>query len=409
MWLAPDHPDPEGNQLAFVVYMLRKKAAESTMPIAVFWDFACMDQKPRTLKEEKRFKRALVGGVINVLYGSSQTEVWMLTSAPGWSQRKYENSGWCSMEKAVSSLIKYAGTLFDYGYEIDKFEAQRVWSQVAPALKTHKALKAESASNKVVAHVNSFLIRPLEKARRRSLRHSTADGAVFSRDVPMLEERFAEMVEGDNVHFTNGSDVAIVKRIYGRCFEACISKATMLFFYGLQWTDACLDELALVLCHCSWLHVLVLDNNPEITEGGVVRMLKEAKRQDGALETLMVLSVVGVKIKNVRQFESEVKKTCPSLKFVRCETALDGAVSGPNEEAALVGTEGQASSSSVVVPIMSGKSQRPPESHALTIKGRSVTGPQGMMRRESESSCLPEIQIKPSQSGKMIKTPMDKE
>ena len=142
MWLLPSHPDPSGDQLAFVTDWLKKEWP--TVPlshIVVFWDYASMDQAPRKPEEEERFRRALKSPM-NILYCSVCTNVLMLTSVAAWSYRDYNCSGWCNTEKAISSVIKPAKGVRDLGHAIDAFEASRIAGQVIPTLSMQAALKA---------------------------------------------------------------------------------------------------------------------------------------------------------------------------------------------------------------------------------------------------------------------------
>jgi hypothetical protein len=151
-------------------------------------------------------------------------------------------------------------------------------------------------AKKVGLHVVSFIARSVE-----SLTLSNACGgderAVFRRWVPMTEHLYGEMIASK--HFTNGSDVDVVKNIYKRCFEACIVEVTSLNFSQQSWTDEDLVPLSLALVHCERLIVLVLDFN-HITQDGVVDMLQRVRtQQQNALAHLQVLSIEGVQVRHI--------------------------------------------------------------------------------------------------------------
>jgi hypothetical protein len=118
-------------------------------------NYASMDQGPRKPEEEERFKRALKSSM-NVLYGSACTTVLMLTSVAAWSDRKYDVSGWCNTEKAISSVIKPAKALQDLGHAIDQFEARKVARKIVPTLCMHAAFRASGqTAAKQVAYMAS--------------------------------------------------------------------------------------------------------------------------------------------------------------------------------------------------------------------------------------------------------------
>ena len=71
---------------------------------------------PRAPKEDESFGRGLKS-TVNLFYGSERTSVWMLTKAP--SIRRYGDSGWCSTEQSISSVITPSRVLLDIGQLYD--------------------------------------------------------------------------------------------------------------------------------------------------------------------------------------------------------------------------------------------------------------------------------------------------
>jgi hypothetical protein len=117
-WLAKDHPDERGEQLALLLPIFRMYNAIG--PYAVLWDFCSLPQKEWASEDEKRiFKLALKA--INEWYQHRLTTVIMVTQHPQGvdepgryqSSRPYDNRGWTRTEKALSSLRKSADCLLD--------------------------------------------------------------------------------------------------------------------------------------------------------------------------------------------------------------------------------------------------------------------------------------------------------
>ena len=108
-WLARDHPDPHGEQLRQIAFVLKAFAEEARKlkgcRVGVFWDYCSLPQKSRagdkddrTEEEKARFKRALNG--INAWYGHPKTTV-LLVNTPLPTGHEYTNTqpytgrGWC--------------------------------------------------------------------------------------------------------------------------------------------------------------------------------------------------------------------------------------------------------------------------------------------------------------------------
>lgn len=132
-WLSPEHPDPAGEQLSWIVPILQamvafvqktdKKMSDGGRhcTVGVMQDFLSMPQKPRTPEEDERFDKALKTE-LNLLYMHPKTPVLIMDRAPGkhakyTNLRPYHARGWCYMEMRLSSIVKGGYCL----WELSKF------------------------------------------------------------------------------------------------------------------------------------------------------------------------------------------------------------------------------------------------------------------------------------------------
>jgi len=112
-WLTLHHPDPDGYHLALLAPLLlgpalalrRERGLEKDL--AVFWDFACLMQRPLPCDEE-----GLAPGLDSALTSSASVfahdrcAVVIQPCVPeGFSGVGYKGSGWCCFEGAVSSIV----------------------------------------------------------------------------------------------------------------------------------------------------------------------------------------------------------------------------------------------------------------------------------------------------------------
>merc|ERR1719383_1194695 len=81
---------------------------------ALFWDFGSLYQKPRSPDEEVMFEEGLKNS--NVWYGHTKNTVLIQSHLPpGFTGPAYDQSGWCFVESAISSVIKSPWNRYDLG------------------------------------------------------------------------------------------------------------------------------------------------------------------------------------------------------------------------------------------------------------------------------------------------------
>ena len=208
-WLDRNHPDPHGEQLRKLAFVMKAFAAKARTikdcRVGVFWDYASLPQKnlngvdDRNKEESERFKRALQG--INAWYGHQKTHVVLVTT-PLPTGHVYTNTqpyvgrGWCCAEKLMSSVVKDQDALID----MSKLNGNE--TAVSELIKNGKA----------------------------------------SRPPPMSPDAFHQMlkdgVDDESIKFTNRGDVGVVADIYERAFVDEMSAATTLYYAGLGWSDS---------------------------------------------------------------------------------------------------------------------------------------------------------------------------
>ena len=218
-WLAKNHPDPHGEQLRKIAFVLKAFAAKAKgyhpqCRVGVFWDYLSLPQKDRHGVDDRseadvaRFKRALNG--INAWYGHQKTTV-LIVSTPlptghdYTNLQPYDGRGWCLAEKLMSSIVKDDIALIDMS----------------------KLTGDEADVDLIVRKGKS------------------------SRPPPMAPDVFHEMlksgVENETIKFTNKGDVEVVAQIYERAFLDEMSAATVLYYSGLGWSDAQISTLSTAL------------------------------------------------------------------------------------------------------------------------------------------------------------------
>ena len=103
-WLEPSHPDKAGHHLRVISRVLQKYGGGKGKLAALFWDFPCLPQEPRTTEEDDLFRRGL--GFLNILYGHNLTTIIQQMWLPaGFEGPSYEQSGWCTYESTVTFLF----------------------------------------------------------------------------------------------------------------------------------------------------------------------------------------------------------------------------------------------------------------------------------------------------------------
>lgn len=86
LWVSPEHPDPNVEQLRFLAPLIESLEKDSG-PSLFFIDYASLYQAPRTPRQTASFKRGLKS-MVNLLYGSKKVQVWMNTEPPKSCGRK---------------------------------------------------------------------------------------------------------------------------------------------------------------------------------------------------------------------------------------------------------------------------------------------------------------------------------
>ena len=96
-WLTPKDPDPEGWHLKLLARLLQLFIAANG-DAAVFIDYCCLYQAPRTKEQEKAFDASLRG--TQNLYAHQETWTWCMKLLPSGSEElnKYEERGWTTFE-----------------------------------------------------------------------------------------------------------------------------------------------------------------------------------------------------------------------------------------------------------------------------------------------------------------------
>ena len=217
-WLDKNHPDPFGEQLRQLAFILKAFAAEARKypgcRVGVFWDYCSLPQKDREGKDDRteemiaRFKRALKG--INAWYGHRKTNV-VLVKTPLPTGHKYTNTqpyegrGWCYAENLMSCIVKDELALIDT-------------SQLSGTETDVDQLRANGKTN---------------------------------RPAPIAPDAFHALlksgVETGNIKFTNRGDVDVVADIYERAFVEEMSSARALYYPNLGWGDEHIQTLATAL------------------------------------------------------------------------------------------------------------------------------------------------------------------
>jgi hypothetical protein len=232
-WLAPDEPDADGHhlrQLGPVLHAFMRKLGGN---VAVFIDFSCLFQAPRTPDQSLLFKRGLAG--INIIYAHQWSWVLCLTTIPkGVDARAYHSRGWCVFELLVASMITNSNLLLDLG----------------------RLAGAASLAD-----------------YDRDVRLK----CIARRKAPVSPARFEQMLlhtrdpsgDGHKYKFTNGKeDRPFVIARYAEVFDAAVGGATHLHYTTLNWGDPEAHQLGAALPFAISLKVLSLKENPQVGDRG---------------------------------------------------------------------------------------------------------------------------------------------
>jgi len=197
-WHAREHPDLELVTLRAIVSELKRLMNEHFGPwglaeIGIFFDYSSLYQnKPhaRTPWEENLFQQALQN--MAIWYAHEATFVFLVDSPKALPP--HEQRGWCSFERAVMQLGK------NDSYACDPFLVERFG---CPATIPHK----------------------ITKIGDRNARAS----------VPLSPDRFDEMLLCKT--FTNGTDCAIVQKLYRSTIQDMYAVMTVFDMSRLGWGD----------------------------------------------------------------------------------------------------------------------------------------------------------------------------
>ena len=129
----------------------------------------------------------------------------------------------------------------------------------------------------------------------------------FKREPPKRPEEFNEVI--DSKHFTSGSDVDKVKKIFSKNYAICIKGARQLAFSNLEWSDDDLAMLTPVMTDCHQLLVLDLHGN-SFSRAGLKMLLPY-------LKSIRVLDVRGVPLNHSDL--TDIDKACPRLIKLRAD------------------------------------------------------------------------------------------
>lgn len=208
-WLERNHPDPHGEQLRKISFVLKLFAAHARQHypgcrVGVFWDYCSLPQKDfngvddRIEEEKATFKRALKG--INAWYGHMKTHVLLVTTPlpeghAYTNTQLYKGRGWCYAEMVMSGIVKDDMALID----MSKLKGDET---------TLGQLKQKG------------------KAERQP---------------PIAPDDFRATlrsgIKTGKIKFTNKGDIELVADIYERAFICEMSTATQLNFGALNWDD----------------------------------------------------------------------------------------------------------------------------------------------------------------------------
>ena len=103
-WLTPQDSDPEGWHLKLLARLLQLFIAANG-DAAVFIDYCCLYQDPRTDEQQRLFDKSLRG--LQNLYAHQETWTWcMKLLPPGSTLARYEQRGWTTFEMGTAPSLK---------------------------------------------------------------------------------------------------------------------------------------------------------------------------------------------------------------------------------------------------------------------------------------------------------------
>ncbi len=250
-WATAEHPDPEAKTLVDLVRAIRRAQTSAVarhhalLPggprkdggpphgLAVFFDWCCLFQKPRTEAQDAVFRAALRN--MQLWYAHQLTTVFLMTGGPPGSEgaAEYSSRGWPTFERLAAS--------------IGKRTSQWSWP--------------------LIVDVGS-------------------GSGTASRLPPLTPEAF--LSELQDKHFSNGSDLHLVADLYVATVDALVRDATLLKYGGCGWGDAQITQLCAWLPRCTKLGELSLIAN-QIGDEGAVELARAI--ESGGLESLHTLQL----------------------------------------------------------------------------------------------------------------------
>lgn len=219
-WLSKKHPDPQGFHLQTLAPLLKAFASWNRMRtdnIAVFIDWCCLHQAPRSNADHYAWEQAMQS--VHLWYAHAVTSVWMLTRVPTGAE-SYGTRGWPYFEKAVGTMVNPGDPVLDIGMLRPSWST---WGQV----------------------LQDCRVKPMP---------------------PQSPEIFA--TELDRKNFTERQDREILVRRYMEVFHATVTSAEKLPYAGLRWGDREAGRVAKLLPLCSCVRELDLANNDIGKKGG---------------------------------------------------------------------------------------------------------------------------------------------
>lgn len=214
-WLTPPHPDPNMFHLKKVQACLKVfKSCFKGKWVVLFWDWASCFQNPRSPSETFAFKKSLID--MNLWYAHSQAFVWLMsykapvTNLDGSAGKQYAERGWPTMEYCVSGFMKASDRLLD----LSKFDEKKKYSTTW------------------LMQVNGSLPKECNT----------------SRPLPQKPEAFQELLK--TVTFTNGSDAALVARLYNNVYTQALQTAKEIKWNNQGWSASLATQLFPVLVDC---------------------------------------------------------------------------------------------------------------------------------------------------------------
>jgi len=236
-WQTPGHPDPEGNQFneissvvsLFVSRIRREMGHIRLLDCAVFLDWTCLFQEPRSRVEEASYQRGVKE--MNCWYCHQLIHKLQLTGVS-------DDRGWPTVERAMSLMAGHE-KVFDLG-----------------AMGTRRAGDWTGFQHKC-----------------------SLDGKP-----PQVPKLFNNII--DEKTFTNESDRAVAKQRYREAFFALVGSRQVLSYVGLKWGPKDAKGLVAVLNNCRWLKELDLADN-RIGDKGVDHLAPSL----ASLDSLELLSL----------------------------------------------------------------------------------------------------------------------